>query len=402
MMALIALGVIFTIMLVLLGMKRPLYQAILGGLLVTVICFGISPSRWWGLTTGVLTTWSSLSILLSLYLITFLQRILEETQVIKKAERDLDAIFHNRRVTAMGAPLFIGLLPSAAAMVLCGDIVKSSTQGYLKLKDQAFVTTWIRHIPESVLPTYPAILLMSSLAGVPLGSFMVGMLPIVAFLLVVVYWRFIRHIPKQVTGDGRKKQNWKALLDLFKHLWSLIVLLILIIALGWDVVSASLVTIVLSLLIYRISPSQIRLFVRTAFEGRLLGNMFLVLVFKQFLEATEVLKVLPLILQGLPIPTFLVFTLLFFLGGIVSGASGIIALGTPIAFAALPNGGLPLMILLMATTHAASQISPTHVCLTVVSDYYGSSLLGLMRQTLPYSLATIAFAIAYYGLMSML
>ena len=40
-------------------------------------------------------------------------------------------------------------------------------------------------------------------------------------------------------------------------------------------------------------------------------------------------------LLTLPIPSYLVFVILFFVGGIISGSSGIIALGTPIAFATI-------------------------------------------------------------------
>ena len=149
MLSLSFLALIFILIMVLLAFKRPLYQAMLGGLVATIVLFGIAPSKWWGLTTTVVTDWSSFSILVSLYLITYLQRILEEKEQIKKAEQDLDGIFHNRRVNTMVAPLFIGLLPSAAAMILCGDIVKSTTDGYLTRKDQTFVTTWIRHIPEA-------------------------------------------------------------------------------------------------------------------------------------------------------------------------------------------------------------------------------------------------------------
>ncbi|KXU16257.1 hypothetical protein SORDD17_00536 [Streptococcus oralis] len=130
--------------------------------------------------------------------------------------------------------------------------------------------------------------------------------------------------------------------------------------------------------------------------------MFLVLVFKAFLDHTGVLASLPEALQQLPIPTFLIFVLLFFLGGIISGAAGIIALGAPIAYASFPDAGIPFVILLMSATHAASQLSPTHVCLTVVSEYYGSSLMKLIRRTLPYSLSTILFALLYYLILTVL
>lgn len=395
MLTLCYLALIFLIILILLALRRPLYQAMLCGTFVLIILYRIPPNVWVVNVTMTLLDWSSVSILLTLFLITYLQRILEYRKQLKLAEEDLNQIFQNRRVNTMVGPLFIGLLPSAAAMVLCGDIVKESTQEHLSKDNQAFLTTWIRHIPEAFLPTYPAVLLMTTLAGVPLSSFMLGMIPVVVFLLVLVYFKFVRQIPR--TPDiSRNIHPVKASINLLRHLWSLIFLLGLISIFQLDIVGASLITILLALIVYRIPISKMTLFFKTAFETKLLGNMFVVLVFKSFLDNTGILKELPNSLQDLQLPVFLIFVVLFFLGGIISGAAAIVAVGTPLALAAMPSGGVPLLVLLMSSAHAASQLSPTHMCLTVVSNYYRTPLLGLMKKTLPYSLATLVFGILYY------
>ena len=124
------LGIVFLIIIGVLAFGRPLYQAILGGLAATVLLFRIPPVEIARRTSMVITGWPSLSVLLSLYMITFLQRILESRSQIKLAQKDLNGIFHNRRVNLVGACLFIGLLPSAASMILCSEIVKDSTDYY--------------------------------------------------------------------------------------------------------------------------------------------------------------------------------------------------------------------------------------------------------------------------------
>ena len=105
---------VFLIIIGLLAVRRPLHQAILGGLCATALLYRIPPMIMAGCFSMVITKWSSLSVLLSLYLITFLQRILESRSQIKLAQEDLNGIFHNHRVNTAGASLFIGLLPSAA------------------------------------------------------------------------------------------------------------------------------------------------------------------------------------------------------------------------------------------------------------------------------------------------
>lgn len=91
---------------------------------------------------------------------------------------------------------------------------------------------------------------------------------------------------------------------------------------------------------------------------------------------------------------------LFFVGGIISGSSGVIALGTPLAFAAIPDGGVSLMVLLMCMVHSASLVSPTHVCLVVAADYFKVPLGQLIRKTVPASLSFATLMMGYYLILS--
>ena len=108
----------------------------------------------------------TISVALSFYLITFLQRMLEMRGRLGQAEEALDDIFHNRRVNASMAPAVIGLLPSAGALLISGAIVKNSCGDYMSDEDMTFTTSFFRHIPESFLPTYASILLAITLSGV--------------------------------------------------------------------------------------------------------------------------------------------------------------------------------------------------------------------------------------------
>ena len=138
---------------------------------------------------------------------------------------------------------------------------------------------------------------------------------------------------------------------------------------------------------------------RTAFERKMMVNCFLVLVLANFISFTGVLETLPELLQTLPIPAYLVFCLLFFLGCLVGGSVSIIAMGTPLAFAAIPGAGMPLMVLLMCILHAASQVQPTHICLVMITDYFRVSLGSLIRRTIVPVAVFCAFAIAYYNVL---
>ena len=392
------LGIVFLIIIGVLAFGRPLYQAILGGLAATVLLFRIPPVEIARRTSMVITGWSSLSVLLSLYMITFLQRILESRSQIKLAQKDLNGIFHNRRVNLVGACLFIGLLPSAASMILCSEIVKDSTEGYLKPQEQAFAASWFRHIPESSLPTYTSVLLMLNLAGVEISRFLAGMIFPVVTLAVLGYMRCLRKIPSD-PGTPKSQSRLKDMISLFGHLWSLLLILTLILVFDFPVVTSVLASIILSVLVYRVGRKELRGMFFSAFEKRMIGNTFLVLVLKEFIAYTGVLELLPEVMKTLPLPAYLVFGLLFFVATMISGTTGAIAMGTPLAFAAIP-GGVPLMVYLMCMSHGASQVSPTHVCLAVASDYFHVTLGDLVKKTLPMTLAFCVLMTLYYQVLS--
>ncbi len=111
---------------------------------------------------------------------------------------------------------------------------------------------------------------------------------------------------------------------------------------------------------------------------------------------------LPQAIAALPLPTYLVFAVLFFVATVISGATGAIAMGTPLAFAAIPGGGMPLMVYLMCVCHAASQVSPTHVCLVVAADYFHITFGELVRKTLPVSLLFCVLMTIYYNILVVL
>lgn len=399
-MSVVFLGVVFAVIIILLTLKCPLWQATLGGLVAIVLLWCMPLSAVLVQTGRVFTLWNNLSVILALYVITYLQRMLEARGQIKLAQQDLNGIFHNRRINAAGAAMFIGLLPSAGAMILCGDIVRDATEGYLEPKEQAYVTSWIRHIPESTLPTYSGVLLMANISGLPMGKFIIGMIIPVIVLFLLGYYPYMRRVPKD-PGMPQSENRLRDFKNLLCHLWTLLVMIALILVLKLNVVTAGIVVIAAGLVLYRFTAKDMLHMLKSAFEVKLLLNTTLVLVLKEFISWTGILQQLPEMMAGLPIPPYLIFALIFFLGGIISGASGVVAMAAPLAFAAL-EGTVPLMILFMCMSHGASLISPTHVCLVVAADYFKVSMGELIRKTIPASLVFCVLMLGYYNLLILL
>lgn len=176
---------VFLVIIAMLWRKLPLFAAISGGLAAAVLLYGIPLGR--ALTIGgkALVSRETVTVVLSFYFITFLQRMLERRRRLKQAEESLSGLFGNRRINASAAPAVIGLLPSAGAMTICAEIVRSSCEDYMSPEDMTCVTSFYRHIPESFLPTYSSILIALALSGVGAGQFVLAMLPLVAVLFLI-------------------------------------------------------------------------------------------------------------------------------------------------------------------------------------------------------------------------
>ena len=381
--------------------KMPLSLSILGGVLATVILYQIPPVRAAKLAAGAVISGDTIALMAVTYFITFLQRMMEQKQHLRQAQRALSAIFNSRRVNATVAPMLIGLLPSPAAAFIAGDIVNDACGDYLTVPEKATVTSYFRHISESCLPTYTSIILGLSLAGVATGNFLIGMLIPVIVLYLLGYFIYIRRVPKDtgVPKDGKPLKHWG---ELFQALWSIILIVALILAFGMPVWLAVLISVVLYFLINRLNPKSVVPYFRSAWEWNIQLNIILVMVFKVMLEESGAITLLPEAFQKLPLPLPISFALIFLVGTIIAGSNGIIAMCIPMAYAAIPDGGTALLILLMCATYIAMQVSPVHVCLTVISQYFHTDFGAMVKKTIPMLVGFVIFLIPYYYLLTLI
>lgn len=154
-MELIKLLAVFAVIVIVLRMKMPLFAAMVAGTISAALLFGMSLGNFALALANSAVSWSTLSTLLLFYLIAFLQRMLEKRGSLQLAQQSLDKLFNSRRVTASLAPFFLGLLPSASVVLLCGDIVERTVGEDLPNEDKAFITSFYRHIPEASCRLFP-------------------------------------------------------------------------------------------------------------------------------------------------------------------------------------------------------------------------------------------------------
>ena len=399
-MELLKLAGVLCVMILILWRKKPLSWAVAAAALAVWLLFWMPARTFAAALVRGAVRWDTIQLLLVLYLITFLQRMLEKRGCLTSAKDALDGLFNSRRVDASAAPALLGMLPAVGTVLICGDIVRQSTDGFLKTEEQACVTSYYRHVSELFFPTYTSILIAVDLSAgkVSVGGFTLAMLPMLAVLMAIGWLFYLRRIPKDAGFfAGRPKAfYWKLLL---RSLWTIIFTVILIVAFGVPVHIAVLACIVCNLFVGRFGWKELRPFFASAFEARLMISTLLIMMFKEVLAAAGVISALPAFFSSLPVPPFLVFALIFFFGSVAAGSQAIIVLCMGMAMAAAAQGGLALFVLLMCMAYAAMQLSPVHVCLAVCAEDYRISLGTLIRKIVPLVGVFCLAAFGYYGLL---
>lgn len=397
----IKLIVIFTGIVFFIKLKKPLYISILVGAVISVILYRIPIITSFQLAFKSCTSKDTISLVLAFYTITYVQRMMEKRGHLLLAEKSLDNIFNSRRINAMIAPFVIGLLPSAGAVLIAAPIVQNASGDYLTREEQTFVTSYYRHISEAFLPTYSSILLALDLSGVDMTKFVVGMLPMVAILFILGYVFYVRKIPKsnEISQSKDKKDD---IINLIISLWPIAVTITIILTLKIPVYMAVIPVIIVSAILNKFSVDELIPMVKTAFETKLIVSTVMIMIFKELLTFTGVIGRLPEYFEKLPIHPAIIFSLIFVIGTLVAGSQAIIALALPLAFATIPDGGLALMILLMCMTYIAMQVSPTHICLAIVTEAFDVSFIELVKKTFPILIIFTAITAVYSYLLFML
>ena len=398
-MDLIKLVIVFAVVIGLVANKKSMSTAVIIGSIACWILYKIPADVGAITVANTVTSLTVLKMIGVMYVITFMQRMMENKNAINTARDGLSGLFNSRWVNCAAAPIFIGLLPSPNAAFIAGDMVEASASEYLSKEEMAVTTSYFRHVSEAFLPTYQNIILALAITGYSASQFVIGMIPMVIVLIVLGILFFLKGKVPNKTGQANttdKKEDIKKVAEL----WPILATIVLIVAFNIDTLYASIRVIVVYFFVGKFKAGDVAPFFISAFESKIVFNTLAVYIFKNFLELSGAIKLLPGFFSKFPIPTFLIFVLIFLFGTLVAGSMTMTASVLPVAMESVPNAGLPLVCLLMMTSYIAMQISPTHICLSIISEHFDVSLGDMVKKTIPLLVVFTIIAIAYYLLLT--
>lgn len=165
-MALIKVLIIFVVILALLNKRLPLYLAMIFGSLLMIVMFRLPLATAGQTALHTLTGWDVWSVNLAMYVISVLVYELDLRHRFEDAQRAMNGLMRDPRRNTSLACMFIGLMQSPATVTICGGMVDTMAGDHLKNDEKAAVATYLRHIPEAMVPTFTGVIVACSISGI--------------------------------------------------------------------------------------------------------------------------------------------------------------------------------------------------------------------------------------------
>ena len=165
-MALIKVLIIFVVILALLNKRLPLYLAMIFGSLLMIVMFRLPLATAGQTALHTLTGWDVWSVNLAMYVISVLVYELDLRHRFEDAQRAMNGLMRDPWRNTSLACMFIGLMQGPATVTICGGMVDTMAGDHLKNDEKAAVATYLRHIPEAMVPTFTGVIVACSISGI--------------------------------------------------------------------------------------------------------------------------------------------------------------------------------------------------------------------------------------------
>lgn len=398
-MSVIKLAAVFLLMILFLGLKKPLYLVMLGAAVLLAPLFAL-PALDFLTTVGLsLISRSTLDIVLIIWLVMLVEGVMTGKGYLERMLAAMDALFHSKRIDVVTMPMIIGFLPSAGGALFSAPMVEQAADGMgLSPERKTIINMYYRHVMEIFFPTYPAIIICSQLSGIPLSRLSLVMLPMAVLVFALGFW-FMRGIAVEKKERTAEQKRLPARLGrLLLTLWPFLLMIAVISALSIPVWLACLITLILLLIIERLPLGELPRLVRRHTRLKLLLMVVTTMIFKDVLLACGAVDDLAAQIALLPTPPIVIFSLMSFFISMITGmplSSNAIVL--PLALVSLGELSPCATALIHLSAYLGAQLTPTHLCLTITVDYFHANLQKVLVQCLPVYLVIYLFSLLFYG-----
>jgi integral membrane protein (TIGR00529 family) len=340
----------------------------------------------------------TLRLCAAVFLVLVLAELLRRTRSMERMVAALQVVVPDGRIVLALIPAVIGLMPMLGGAMFSAPMVNGlGTRLKVSPDRKTFVNYWFRHAMEYIFPLYSSLLIVSTLLGVTVYTFIGASYPLsLAAIAGGTLWG-LAGIPRpQAEGKGGKRgAAWR---DLLVSTWPLLLVIVLILVVRLHMLISLLGVIALFLWVKRVGPSQWLDLLKRSFPVKTFSAILGVMVFKRVVEDAGAVQAIPAALSGLGLHPLLIAFLVPHVAGLLTGAPpAAMALGVPVVVPLMKASAFDPVaggVWMFAGCFSGVLLSPLHLCLALTRDYFGAPWGRLYRAILPAVALVVVVALA--------
>ena len=374
---------VFILMVILLRKKINLGIVLIIDSLFLAILFWLSPKKIFDAIIITITSAQTFNLMSILILTLFIENILRKKLYLKKMVDSLKNIIKDYRIAMIMLPPLIGLLPSAGGAVFSAPMVEEvSKHASLLPEDKSIANYWYRHIWEYMFPLYQGIVLTSEILRVSLINIIKILAPFGLFAAFVgIPFIFLKCPKCYFEGEGKNRDKLIYIKQFFYSISPILLIVALIFIAKLNISLSLLITIVFLLIINKYSLEDLKILFKEAFSINIIFLVLGVMFFKNILEISNAVELLPSELVAFGIPNISIIMILPFIAGLLTGISqAFVAIAFPILLGLNITSNPHLIALAYISGFTGVMLSPLHLCLVLTVDYFKASFFNVLRR----------------------
>jgi integral membrane protein (TIGR00529 family) len=336
-----------------------------------------------------ITNYTTVQMTAALGLIMVMENIMRKTETFKQMMESLKRVVRDTRIVLAAPPAIIGMVPSIGGAYFSAPLVEEAGSAYsITPERKGFINYWFRHIWEYVLPTYPGLILASAIIHVPLGKLILYQTPFAVMVIVsggIFCFRGIDLNRKGPSGaDTPQARKGRDLARFTASLFPILSIILLVALFHIDIAVVMVVVISLMFIYHRFPLKRIAITLRESISWNILLIIVGVMFFKETLRATGAVEGMSLFLTQTGFPLMILFFILPFLVGLLTGLT-IAFVGTTFPLLITLSGGAPeigKMAFAFASGFMGVMFSPMHLCFVLTGEYFRADRGTIYRYML--------------------
>ncbi|MDD5686458.1 MAG: DUF401 family protein [Elusimicrobia bacterium] len=334
----------------------------------------------------------TLDLLFSLILIFYFMGIWKDAGYITKLIESLEKTFKNPKMTLVLPSSLIGFIPIVGGAMMSAPLLEdSSAAKNLSPVQKTFLNYWFRHLWEYIMPTYPAIILVSSLMKISFGKIFVINFPLTLTAILCGLYFGLKGVKNEPVKNELKTEKGDVR-TLIISVLPLASIIIFVLILKLNMIISLIFIITLMLVLYRIKIKRaLKIFMDT-FNFANVSLVLGVMCLKGIMGNTGVITQLSADFIRWRVPPMLLLFLLPFIIGMLTGSTvTYVGIAFPILLGYLTN--FPrYLVWTFASGYFGLLISPTHYCLSLTKEYYKANWKDVYKILMPPSIIILLVA----------